>query len=217
VSYRERLARNVPGVLWEGRTHEVLRGGLRHVLLEDCLLVTDMKDNWGRGVRVPGRCFKVLYRDARLANWKVSSRHLAYIVQESPGMMPIEWVDGCLYDAYVEQCESSEMWEARGVYDKAVRHYQRALGHHGSAKAAFRMCRAEFMQEHWQDCARAYGIGLSYSEYPQVLDDGPLYANSCKIMVAHAYHTLGRLADARSTALECAVAELVESICGSDK
>jgi tetratricopeptide (TPR) repeat protein len=235
VAYRERLAKNMPTIRWEGRTHEVMAGGLRRVLVEDCLSVTDMKDNWGRGVRVPGRCFKVLYRDARLADWKVPARHLAYLVQEAPGMMPVEWVAGDLYDAYGDKseqpeeqawvlCMIGEMYEARGGYDLATRHYKRALGCHTSPKAAFRLCRAEFMRRNWVGCLEAYERGLSLATFPQILDDGPVHADSSKLFVAHAYKELGKMEQAREMARECArlfprsgaVADLVESICGSD-
>lgn len=236
VAYRERLAKNTPIIRWEGRTHEVMAGGLRRILVEDCLSVTDMKDNWGRGVRVPGRCFKVLYRDARLADWKVPARHLAYLVQECPGMMPVEWVAGDLLDAYVDRseqpeeqawvlCMVGEMYEARGAYDLAVRHYFRALDAHESSKGAFRMCRGEYMRKNWKGCVDAYELGLSYADRPQILDDGPVYADSSKLFVAYAYKELGKMEQAREMVLECArlfprsgaVADLVESICGSEK
>jgi hypothetical protein len=236
VAYRERLARNMPNIRWAGRTHEGLAGDLRRVLVTDCLSVTDMKDNWGRGVRVPGRCFKVLYRDARLANWKVSPRHLAYLIQEAPGMMPLEWVAGDLYDHYVALCMEpeeqawvlcmvGEMYEGRQDYDKAASLYRRALNCHKSAKAAFRLCRAEFQMKSWRLCVRAYEAGISYSAEPQILDDGPLYASSSKILVAQAYSNLGMNLQAREMARECAllfpksgaVADLVESICGSTR
>ena len=233
VAYRERLARNVPNIRWAGRTHEILEGGLRRVLVEDCLSVTDMKDNWGKGVRVPGRCFKVLYRDARLAGWKVSARHLAYLIQECPGMMPLPWVVNDLlpdYEIVSEQpeelawvlCMVGEMFEARTDYMMASVLYRRALSHHNSAKAAFRLCRSEFMRRHWENSLAAYERGLSHTNVPQILDDGPVYADSSKLFVAQAYKELGKMAQAKEMARECArlfprsgaVADLVESICG---
>jgi tetratricopeptide (TPR) repeat protein len=236
AAYRERLARNLPNLRWVGRTHEGLAGDLRRVLVEDCLSVTDMKDNWGRGVRVPGRCFKVLYRDARLANWKVPPRHLAYLIQEAPGMMPLEWVAGDLYDHYGERCVEpeeqawvlcllGEQYESRQSYDTAARLYRRALSCHRSAKAAFRLCRAGFQMKSWRLCVNAYEQGISYSGESQILDDGPIYADSSKILVAQAYSNVGMMGEARAMALECArlfprsgaVADLVDSILGSGK
>ena len=233
-SYRERLARSTPAIRWEGRTHETLAGGLRRVLVEDCLGVTDLKDNWGRGVRVPGRCFKVLYHDARVAGWEVSARHLAYLVQECPGMMPLDWVAGDLLEAYREKCDHpeelawvlclvGEMHEARENYRAAIDCYRRAIDARPSAKAAFRLCRAEFKREHWPGCANAYQLGLSYRDVPQVLDDGPVYADSSKLLVAHALWALGKVEEARDMARECArlfpgsaaAAELRDRICGA--
>lgn len=215
VAFRERLAENVPYIKWEGRTHEVLTGGLRMVLLDDRLLVTDLKDNWGRGVRVPGRCFKVLYRDARLASWDVSPRHLAYLVQESPQLMPVDWVSGDLLGKYLEvsTCDEErawvlsmvgEMWEAREDYGRAVDYYDRAVAAYPSAKAAFRKCRARFMQKMWRECVQAYELGVSYSSESQVLDAGPVYADSSKILVAHALVELGEVARARAMVDEAA-------------
>jgi hypothetical protein len=208
MSYRERLARNVSGIKWEGKTHEVLIGGLRNVFVEDCLVVTDMKDNWGKGVRVPGRCFKVLYREARLADWKVGPRHLAYLVQESPGMMPLEWVTKSLLPAYAAVCGNAEekawvlcmvgeMHEAREQYVEAALCYDEAVEVYPSAKAAFRLCRAFFMQENWTDCIKAYELGLKFLKELGVLDLGPVYEDSSKILVASAHHQLGNHEEAK--------------------
>lgn len=234
VAYRERLARNSPAIRWTGKTHEILTGGLRHVLVEDCLTVTDMKDNWGRGVRVPGRCFKVLYREARLADWNVSPRHLAYLVQEAPGMMTADWVSGALLPAYlavsVHPAERAwvlsmvgELWEAKLVYLEASRYYEKALAAYPSPKAAFRLSRAAFMQEKWRECVEAYDRGVALLATPQVLDDGPVYEHSGKIFAAQACYTLGEIARARDLigGAACAfpesslVAALRQKICGT--
>ena len=233
VSYRERLARNVAGVTWEGRTHEVLVGGLRRVLVEDCLSVTDMKDNWGYGVRVPGRCFKVLYHQARLAKWDVSPRHLAYLVQESRDMMSTAWVVASLLPAYeaksvmVEELAwvlstVGELLEAREDYAGACALYERATRAYPSSKAAFRLCRARFMSGDFGGCLAAYELGVSYLSEPQVLDDGPVYADSSKILVAQAYCELGRGDEAKVLVEEvsrlfpssAAVAALRDSVVG---
>ena len=207
VSYRERLARSSAPISWAGKTHEILQGGLRHVIVEDCFSVTDMKDNWGRGVRVPGRCFKVLYRDARLADWLVSSRHLAYLVQESPGMMPLSWVNVLVgyylsRDPLAEEAAwvlsmFGEMHESRGDYDSAASLYLQALDRYPSAKAAFRLCRARFMRKDWRACIDAYELGASHLKVPQVLDLGPVYEQSSWLLVAQSYFELVEYEDAR--------------------
>jgi tetratricopeptide (TPR) repeat protein len=215
VSYRERLARNVPSIRWAGKTHEILEGGLRRVLVEDCFSVTDLKDNWGRGVRVPGRCFKVLYRDARLAGWQVPPRHLAYLVQECPGMMPASWVVDSLLPAYAALhprdeerawvlCMVGEMLEARNEYATAASYYEEAVEVYPSAKAAFRLCRASFLREDWRGCLDAYELGKRFVSAPQVLDLGPVYEDSSKILVAEAHHQLGHAEEARALATEVA-------------
>jgi glycosyltransferase involved in cell wall biosynthesis len=225
VSYRERLARNEVGrngadIHWTGKTHEILQGGLRHVLVEDCFFVTDMKDNWGRGVRVPGRCFKVLYRDARLAKWEVSSRHLAYLVQEAPGMMPLSWVNR-LVGYYLSRSSLAEeeawvlsmfgeMHEGKELFAPATNLYRAALSHYPSSKTAFRLCRSLFMQKDWRGCVEAYERGVRNLGIPQVLDLGPVYEHSSKLLVAQALCELGELVRARDF-----VDEAVKSFPGS--
>jgi glycosyltransferase involved in cell wall biosynthesis len=207
VSYRERLARSGSPIEWVGKTHEILQGGLRHVLVEDCLSVVDMKDNWGRGVRVPGRCFKVLYRDARAARWDVGSRHLAYLVQEAPGMMPLHWVNR-LVGYYLSRNPSAEeaawvlsmfgeMHEAKEDYEHAEIHYLSALTYYASSKTAFRLCRARFMRKDWQGCIEAYEAGVRSLVQPQVLDLGPVYEQSSKLLVAQAHFELGAFEEAK--------------------
>lgn len=203
VTYRERLAERKAGTVWVGRTHESLTSfSPRNVLVEDVFTVTDLKDNWGRGVRVPGRCFKSLYRDARVADWKVSPRHLAYLVQESPGMMSVEWVTDSLLPYYLEiaiepeekawvQSTVGEQWEDRGAYANAVEHYTRATEFYQSSKAAFRLCRVRFFQSEWKKCIEAYELGMMYTVCSQVLDSGPVYESASKLLVAQAYFELG--------------------------
>jgi tetratricopeptide (TPR) repeat protein len=185
-------------------------GGLRNVLVEDSFVVTDLKDNWGKNVRVPGRAFKVLYREARLANWNVSPRHLAYLVQESPGMMPVEWVTDSLLPAYLARATEAEekawvlstvgeQWEAKGAYANAAEHYTAATQAYASPKAAFRLCRVRFFQGEWSKCVEAYHQGVMYGEQPQVLDAGPVYEHSSKLLVAQAYYELGEVEKAKQT------------------
>ena len=234
AAFRERLARNSPGIKWQGKTHEILVGGLRQVLVEDCLQVTDMKDNWGRGVRVPGRCFKVLYREARLAGWDVPPRHLAYLVQEAPGILDAEWVSDALLPKYLEVSVHpeeqawvlsmvGEMWEAKERYDVAARLYEDALQAYSSPKAAFRLSRVAFMRKEWRECVEAYDRGVAMLATLQILDDGPVYEHSGKIFAAQACHTLGEVKRAKTLVTEAAqafsgsslVAALREKICGA--
>jgi hypothetical protein len=222
MSYRERLARNLPAIRWEGSTHEILVGGQRQVLIEDSFKVIDCKDNWGREVRVPGRCFKVLYREARLAEWRVKPRHLAYLVQECPEMMPLPWVAGKLLPFYLEcstqgeeaawvLCMVGEMHEKAGELAEAARLYQEALRCHSSSRAAFRLCRVCFLRNDWAGCIAAHDTGMLYLSCPQVLDSGPIYAHSSKLLVAQAHFELGDKVKARQVVDE-AVAGLGSAV-----
>ena len=79
---RERLARNVPYIQWRGLVHETLAGATRRALLQGSIVVRDMRDSTGEGLRAPGRNFKVLYHHARASNWDVSPRDLLYMAVE---------------------------------------------------------------------------------------------------------------------------------------
>ena len=184
------------------------------MLVEDCFFVTDLKDNWGRGVRVPGRCFKVLYRDARLAKWDVGSRHLAYLVQEAPGMMPMSWVNRLVgyYLSRPAPAEEAawvlsmfgEMHEAKEDFEHAEIHYLSALSYYPSSKTAFRLCRARFMRKDYRGCIAAYEQGVANLKLSQVLDLGPVYEHSSKLLVAQALCELGEHVRAREVIDEAA-------------
>jgi len=208
VAYRERLARNLPAIRWEGCTHEILVGGQRRVLIEDCFQVVDLKDNWGKDIRVPGRCFKVLYREARLVEWKVLPRHLVYLIQECPAMMPLAWVSRSLLPCYMERSTQGEeaawvlsmvgeMHERAGELAEAERLFAEALRYFNSAKAAFRLCRVRYLRGDWAGCIEAFEMGLRYRSAAEVLDIGPIYEHSSKLLVAQAQFELGRKDEAR--------------------
>ena len=235
MAFRERLAFNTEDIKWVGKTHESLLGGKRHVLVDDCLSVTDMRDNQGRGLRVPGRCFKVLYREARVLDWKVPPRHLAYLVQECPGMLSLDWVTSDLLPAYLQVATTKEevawvhsmvgeQWEVLGKLGAAGLHYTRALSAYPSSKTAWRLCRVFFRLRDWKNCVAAYEQGVANLATPQLLDLGPVYEHASKILVAQAHHELGNKDLARKFIGEVRrafpesrpVALLYESICGED-
>jgi tetratricopeptide (TPR) repeat protein len=216
TAYRERLAVNTPAITWQGKTHESLLGGLRHVLLDDCLFVSDLRDNWGEGVRVPGRCFKVLYREARLSDWKVPSRHLAYLVQECPGFLPLEWMSNELLPAYLQvavvpeetawvYAMIGEGWERAGKLSNAGIYYTKALATFPSSKTAWRLCRVFFHLRDWQNCIAAYRQGVANLGTPQFLDLGGVYEHTTKILAAQAYYELGNKAMAKKFVDEACV------------
>lgn len=233
-SYRERLALNTKGIRWFGKTHESIMGADHHVLLDDCLSVTDLRDNWGEGVRVPGRCFKVLYHEARKLEWRVPPRHLAYLVQESPGMLPLEWMTADLLPAYLQAAVHPEeiAWvfsmigeglEKAGRLEPAGMQYTKALSVYPTAKTAWRLCRVFFRLGDWKNCIDAYEWGVVNIANPQLLDMGDVYEHSTKILVAQAYQELGKKDMAKKFIDEAAaafpdsspVALLRESIHGS--
>jgi tetratricopeptide (TPR) repeat protein len=93
-------------------------------------------------------------------------------------------------------CLRGEIHEQREEYDKASEWYERALAEHPSSKAAFRLCRSRFHECRWQECVDAFQIGIEDKSVLQLLDNGPVYEDMSRILVAAALDKLGRLREA---------------------
>ena len=204
-SFRERLARNLPHISWVGLAHEVLVGQQKTAHIDGNLVVQDMKDSQGKDVRIPGRCFKILYHQARANDWNVPPRSLIYLAMEAKSVN----VDLALavLDRYLEVslwpeerawacCMQGEIHEQREDYASSSGWYARALAEHPSSKAAFRLCRSRFHECKWQECVDAFGIGVENKVVLQLLDSGSEYEDMSKILVAAALDKLGRLDEA---------------------
>ena len=200
---RERLARNVPYIQWRGRVHETLAGATRRALLQGSIVVRDMRDSTGEGLRAPGRNFKVLYHHARVSDWDVSPRDLLYMAVEIWHSMPM--FAKSLINAYLERstwaeerawacCVRGEICEAEQDYDVASGWYEEALLEFPkSSKAAFRLCRSRFREHEWQQSIDAYRLGVENElSTVQQLDDGEVYADASKILVAACLRKLGK-------------------------
>ena len=210
-SFRERLARNLPHIEWAGVTHETLSGQQKTAHIDGNLIVHDMKDSQGKDIRIPGRCFKILYRQARVNDWNVPPRSLIYLAMESRAAIPD--LAMAVLDRYLDVslwpeerawacCLRGEIHEQREEYDKASEWYERALAEHPSSKAAFRLCRSRFHECKWQECVDAFQIGIENKATLQLLDNGPVYEDMSRILVAAALDKLGRLREAAAMCLQ---------------
>ena len=198
---RERLARNVPYIRWEGCVHEVLRGASRRALVEGNLVVRDMRDSTGQGIRIPDRNFKVLYHHARASGWQVPPRDFLYMANEIRYTMPdfaTHLLDFYLLKSrWAEErawacCIRGEIDESTQDYDLASKWYEKALREFSSSKAAYRLCRSRFHENKWQEAVDAYHLGVSCEKTVQQLDDGEVFADASKILVAACLRKLGR-------------------------
>jgi glycosyltransferase involved in cell wall biosynthesis len=200
-SFRERLCRNVPYISWCGATHEVLRGQIKTAQIDGNLVVRDMKDSAGEGVRVPGRCLKVLYHDARVNDWMVSPRTLIYLAMEARPTMP-DFASAVLklyltMSLWPEErawacCMRGEIHESRGEYPLASEWYEKALAEHPGSKAAFRLCRSRFHEQKWQEAVDAYQVGIENKAVLQIIDNGEGFEAMSKILVTAALDKLDR-------------------------
>ena len=204
-SYRERLVKNLPHISWTGIVHEILVGQRKTAYIENSLVVTDMKDNFGSKVRLPGRCFKILYHDARQRDWQISPRNLVYLAMEARLAQPD--ISLAALDRYLDvslwpeerawACAmAGEIHEKREEYTKASEWYERSLAEHPGPKSAFRLCRSRFHEGKWQESVDAYNLGIGGPYGLQLIDNGPVYGDMSKILVAAALDKLGRLEDA---------------------
>ena len=214
-SFRERLARNLPHISWVGLAHEILVGQQKTAHIDGNLVVHDMKDSQGKDVRIPGRCFKILYHQARLNDWNVPPRSLIYLAMEARVVIPNLAL--AVLDRYLDvslwpeerawaSCLQGEIYEQREDYIKASEWYERALAEHPSSKAAFRLCRSRFHECKWQECVDAFQIGVENKAVLQLLDNGPVYEDMSKILVSSALEKLGRLPEAVAMCRDAVVA-----------
>ncbi len=201
-SYRERLALNVDHIWWAYPIHEVMKGYATKAHIDGNLIVRDMRDNQGAGIRIPGRNFKILYHEAREADWEIPPRTIAHLIMEvrhlavqDAGM--IAFADKLLELHLIRSANPEERgWtmsmvgeihERAGNNDRAIELYEKSLEEHPGSVAAFRLCRALFNAERWQDCIDAYNLGVNNRIVHQTLEDGDVIAESSKILVAGAY------------------------------
>lgn len=209
ASYRERLAKNVSTISWIFPIHECLGGQSRTAHLQGSLLVRDMRDNQGFGVRIPGRNFKILYQLARANDWEVPARILVNLIMEVRGMVNQSPELLTFADALLKMYLSRSEWlEERGwamamvgeMYEnsvdgngleRAVELYKESLHEHPGSKVAFRMARAQFGLRNWEGVIEAFEVGVQNKAVHQVLDAGELYEDMTKILVASAAHELG--------------------------
>ena len=204
-SYRERLARNVPNIEWVGLTHEGLKGQKHSAHIDGNLIVCDMKDSQGAGIRVPGRCFKILYHHARECDWRVSPRVLVYMAMECKLTMPA--LAKAVIELYLKHSTwpeerawacamRGEIYEVAEDFDLASKWYQKSLGEHPGAKSAFRLCRSRFREGKWREAYDAYELGLANKSVMQLLDNGPVYEDASKILVVSCLRKMGRYPEA---------------------
>jgi tetratricopeptide (TPR) repeat protein len=217
-SYRERLVRNTPDINWVFDIHEVLHGAERVTHIDGNLIVSDMRDNQGSNIRIPGRNMKILYHLARTNDWETSPRTLVNLLMETRHMLeagPTMFdFASKLLERYLEIsnwkeerawacCITAEMFEARGaLYGKlepnsdleyAEKTYLQSLQEHPAARTGWLLCRLYFQMGRWQDCIDAYNMAESHKLLHQVLNDGPLMSDMSKILVASSYEVLGQL------------------------
>lgn len=204
ASYRERLAKNKPEIRWVFPIHECLGGQSRTAHLQGSLLVRDMRDNQGAGVRIPGRNFKILYHLARSSDWEVPARVLVNLIAELRGMVnqspELLSFGDALLSLYLTRSEwpeergwalsmVGEMYESSGTEEnlkRAVELYRESLHEHPGSKVAFRLARAQFGLKNWIEVLEAYEVGVQNKAVHQVLDAGELYEEMTKILAASA-------------------------------
>lgn len=198
ASFRERIARNKEEIRWIYPIHEVLWGSMKHAFIKGSCITIDKRDSAGEGIRIPGRNFKILYQFARTHDWEIGSRMMLQLA-EAGKMMP-EFVQEAVR-IYLERSDwleergwayrlLGEMFESLGKWPEAAYNYELALKEHPGTKAAFSLCRARYNEGKFLEAIAAYEEGLLHQAVLQVVDDGPLYADMSKILVADAHYRI---------------------------
>ena len=208
-AFRERLARNLPGIRWKGVVHECLAGYAqgRAAHIEGNLVVHDLRDSQGAGIRIPGRNFKVLYHRARRVGWQnLTSREMVYLAAEARTVMPELAAKLCEMCFETSKWPEEQAWacnirgelcEAKDDFVHASEWYEASLIAHPGVMSAFRLARSRFREEAWQQVVEAYEMGVKNKEHPQLLDGGYVYEGATQIFVAASLCSLGRREEAK--------------------
>jgi glycosyltransferase involved in cell wall biosynthesis len=206
-TFRERLARDLPGIRWSGCVHEHLTGfDARHVAQVDgTLVVRDMRDSEGTGIRIPGRNLKVLYHSARERDWQITTREMIYLAAESRAVMPrlavklIElylpasrWPEEKSWAASMmgEICENDEDYASASLW------YEWSHDFYPGVLPNMRLARARFHQGLWAEAVAAYERGIALRGKIQLLDGGEAYEGATQVLVVACLRKLGRVAEA---------------------
>jgi len=171
------------------------------------LVVRDLRDSTGEGIRIPGRNLKVLYHRARRRGFDLTSREMVYLAAEARASMPTLAARLC------EMCVETSTWPEEKAWACCVRGelceslkdfahssewYEAALIYHPGVLSAFRLARSRFHEGYWQEVVEAYETGVKNKAHPQLLDGGEVYEDATKIFVAVALDNLGRHEEAKS-------------------
>lgn len=219
-SYRERFVKNLPEINWIYDIHEVVSGSLKVAHVDGNGIVRDMRDSTGRDIRIPGRNFKVLYHLARKNDWEVSARVLVNLLMEvrhqtGVGSTMFEFAEKIL-ELYLSRstwpeergwacCITGEMFENIENFSRAEALYRQSLDEHPGSRTAWLLSRVCFKQRRWQECIDFFKLGQEHKVVHQVLNDGPLFEDMTKILVAASYEALGQFDDALRVATEALV------------
>lgn len=210
-SFRERFVRNLPHLVWIYNIHEVISGVAKICHVDGNCIMRDMRDSKGKDIRIPGRNMKVLYQLARSNDWDVSARTIVNLLMEvrhmiGGGTMMFDFAEALLKlymsrSTWPEErswayCITAEMFQRIGNSERAIELYKLSLEEHPSTKSAWLLSKCYFDLEDWQGCVAAYNTGVEHLQVHQVLNDGPLYQDMTKILVAAAYCELGKKDDA---------------------
>lgn len=201
ASYRERLASSGENIRWIYPIHEVLYGSTKHAFIDGNLIAIDHRDSQGKDIRIPGRNFKILYHFARSHDWDVGSRMMLQLAEAGrPMPLFVREAIGIYLERSTWQEERAwahrllgETYEQENDWGKASNCYESSLREHPGSKAAFSLCRSRYHEGRFRDCISAYEEGTKHSQILQVLDDGPLYADAAKILVADSWWRLGNV------------------------
>jgi len=206
VVHSARLTRNLPTMRWEGTARETLEGGTRPAVLDGPLRVrkTSTDDD---------EVFSILYAEARARDWDVAPTNLIHLARSAWRVHGERMTDFCqaAIDMYLDQSLYPEerawacavMGEIRETQKRtklALRWYERSVEEFPCWKSYYRLTRAHFREQRWQDCLDAYDKGLELADQVPLVDDGAETSKATLVHAACALHQLGRFTEASRAA-----------------
>lgn len=184
-AWREILTRNLPSIVWTGKTRPSPTGHSVQIGVENFLAIGNRRQETTADL---DRNFKLLYHEARTLGWNVSAPHLENMILDSIRLataspLPIAWTAGPLFDRYSKIAGQEE--EAR----------VRLL----AGEIYFKLAKIAFERGEWSSCIKNYEAGCraSSSERPEGNMRPTNLETATQLLVAMAYNILGNKAKAR--------------------
>jgi tetratricopeptide (TPR) repeat protein len=216
------LTRNLPNIVWTGKTYPTPTGHTSQINVEKLLSIVDRQQ---KKISDLDQNFKLLYHEARSRDWNVPAQHLERMILDSTWLaasspLPTAWIAGPLFNHYSKiagqeeearvRLLAGEICESTNHPKEASAHYARLLELTSCPAIYFKLAKIAFQQGEWTSCIELYEAGHRASATEQA--EGNVHLTKLEtatlLLVAMSYNLLGNKARAQETIDEVSKANM---------